>query len=75
MALFFALGALIVALVVGLGRQVVVFSAFEPGLWLFRSYSKKWLVGLGLVVAFSLGAVLTQPGSEVIDLVFAAGFF
>jgi hypothetical protein len=35
-ALFFAIGALLVALVVGLGRQVIVSSAFEPELWIFR---------------------------------------
>jgi hypothetical protein len=72
-ALLFALGALLVALIIGLGRQVTVFSAFKPGLWLFRGYHKKRLIGLGLVVALSTVAVLTQPSNEVIALVGAAG--
>jgi hypothetical protein len=58
---------------IGLGRQVTVFSAFKPGLWLFRGYRKKRLIGLGLVVALSTVAVLTQPSNEVIALVGAAG--
>jgi hypothetical protein len=69
----FALGALLVALVIGLGRQITVFSAFEPGLWLFRGYRKKRLVGLGLVIALSTAAMLTQPSTEVIVLIGVAG--
>jgi len=73
LASLLALGALLVALVVGLGRQVTVFSAFEPGLWLFRAYRKKRIVGLVLVVALSTAAILMQPTPAVIALVGAAG--
>jgi hypothetical protein len=72
LALLCALGTLLIALVIGLGRQVTVFSAFEPGLWLFRGYRKKRLVGLGLVVALSTAALLTRSGLEVLVLVGAA---
>lgn len=72
LALLFAVGALLVAVVIGLGRQITVFSAFEPGLWLFRGYRKKRRVGLGLIVVLSVAALLTEPSSKVIVLVSAA---
>jgi len=75
MALFLALVALLVALVIGLGRQVTVLSGFEPGLWFFRRYRKKRLVGIGLILVFSAAALLIEPGSAIIALVSTATAF
>lgn len=73
LALLLALGALLVSLVIGLGRQVTVFSVFKPGLWLFRRYNEKRRVGAGLVLVLSVAALLTQPSPEVIVLAGVAG--
>jgi hypothetical protein len=70
---FAAAGALVVALIIGLGRQVTVFTVFEPGLWLFRSYRRKRNHGLLLVAALSATALLIGPGPRTIPLVMASG--
>jgi hypothetical protein len=72
-SLFCASVALLIAMVIGLGRQVTVFTAFTPGLRLFYRYRRKRLVGIGLVAVFGAATLLTEPGSTELAFLVAAG--
>lgn len=66
MTMVFSLTALAIALVVGLGRQLTVFTAFAPGLVIFRRFGRTRVlalvaVGVLTVAAFALPAL--APGS------------
>ena len=73
LALSFALAAVLVSGFVGLGRQIVVFTVFEPGLWLFRRYRAKRRIGLACAGTLAGAAVLARPGPVALALVATTG--
>ena len=72
-SLVFAAIALLSAVLIGLGRQITVFTVFEPGLWLFRRFPLKRNIGLLLVAICSTLALLIEPSRIVIFLIIIAG--
>lgn len=70
-----AIGALAIALVIGLGRQITVFTAWERGLWLFRRYDQKRLIGLCASGVLIGGAMILEPQPVVGALAVATGVF
>ena len=63
-----AAGALAVAPIIGLGRQVTMFAVFEPGLWLFRSFCWKRVSEFLLVAALFTTALLIGLGPRTLPL-------
>jgi hypothetical protein len=55
-SLILGLLSLLLAVVIGLGRQVVVFTAWEPGLWIFQRYLLKRNIGLVIVSGLLLSS-------------------
>lgn len=52
-----ASAGLVVGLVIGLGRQFVVFAVFEPGIGIFRHYQRKRNVGILAVLVLCAAAI------------------
>lgn len=72
-ATLFAGAGVVIALVIGLGRQFTVFTAWEPGLGIFRRYSRKRLAGAIVAMGFIGAALAIGPPSRVTPLAVAAG--
>lgn len=72
MAITLAVLSLAIAAVIGLGRQLTVFTVFEPGLWLFHRYALKRNVGLLLVAGLAAAAFAIEPGPAVWSLAIGA---
>lgn len=60
-----------VALLVGLGRQFTVFTAFEPGLWFFRRYPQKRNAGFLVSIVCVGTALLFGVQTRFIPLIVA----
>ncbi|MBE7384631.1 MAG: DUF3179 domain-containing protein [Leptolyngbya sp. SIO1E4] len=69
----FAIAALLVAVVISLGRPITVFMVFEPGLWLFRRFPLKRSIGLLFVAIFATTALSNEPSRVVVLIVSIAG--
>lgn len=75
MAYVFAAMAVVVAGIVGLGRQVTVFAAWERGLGIFRHYPKKRLyAAVTSLVLFSISWLL-YPSRSLIPFAIATTLF
>lgn len=64
--------SLILGVIIGLGRQITVFTAFRQGLWIFRRYGRKRLLGIVLIAAVSVMALLPSTGDPLMPALIAS---